>query len=71
MKNIIKKDINFPKKKRKNLILGGRSKKIQITCDNSSGTVIFQTIDLSTGFDRIRYERPFSANLVSKCPKLR
>lgn len=39
-----------------------------ITCERCSGTVMVQTIDLSIGFDVIRYVNPFSANLVSKFP---
>lgn len=41
-----------------------------ITCKICSGTLILQIIDFSIGFDVMRYVRPFSANLVSKCPAL-
>lgn len=41
------------------------------TCEISSGTVIVHTMDLSIGVDVIRYVIPFSANLLSRCPKLR
>lgn len=45
--------------------------KQKITIEISSGTTKVHTIVLSTGFEVMRYESPFSANLVSRCPKLR
>ena len=39
-----------------------------ITCEIGSGTVMVHTIDFSIGFDVMRYVRPLSANLESKCP---
>lgn len=39
-----------------------------ITCEICSGTVMVQTIDLSIGFDVIRYVTPLSANFVSRIP---
>lgn len=41
------------------------------TCEISSGTLITHTMDLSIGFDVIRYAIPFSENLLSRLPTLR
>lgn len=40
-----------------------------LTCVICSGTFIDHKIDLSIGFEVIRYVSPFSANIVSKCPE--